>query len=299
MSLTTTQLTLTTCRHNFIFFQTYTLTLHIHPIHSSNFTYRTETLTHPCEMDSLCEMCENAANMTCFECENSRYCSKDCQKRGWHKHKILCRSFRDFSDSARPSPLHTRAICFPVNATSPHFIWLPFEQHHLGDTCKDDNHYPVRGNLLGRLDTATECASTDYNIVLDRQLMYTITFMVRKSALRDGSKVNESVKNVLDGKYEWLFDCRGPMIAYARFGPPYQCHDLNMTYFRHLVDILTTFLFSGTSTELKELRAIDTKPENTATEISSTREHSTKIQAPHSPKKQDSHLLEAQNSCSM
>lgn len=189
----------------------------------------------------LCEMCPKAATSTCSKCDNSRYCSKACQKRGNKLHKVLCPSFKTFNDTTRPSPLHRRAIYFPVNETHPRFIWFPFERKH------GQYDSPVCGDLLGPR-TMMQFVTIRANLTLDRRLEDTITIMVREAGLIDDSARNGSVAAVLTPllrvQHQWM----GPMVVYGEVGTamyPNESKDIDMTDFRHLVDKLNAPTSSG------------------------------------------------------
>ena len=72
-----------------------------------------------------CDVCHKLERTACTGCLNAVYCSKACQKRDWPIHKILCKSFKNFADSTRPSKTHIRALLFPDHSATPEFIWLP------------------------------------------------------------------------------------------------------------------------------------------------------------------------------
>ncbi|KAF2790573.1 hypothetical protein K505DRAFT_250916, partial [Melanomma pulvis-pyrius CBS 109.77] len=182
----------------------------------------------------LCEMCPKLASKTCTKCRSSTYCSHACRKRGWKEHKILCPSFSSFGNAARPSPMHRRAIYFPVDEANPRFIWLPFDRRYKKEI--DDTYdSPVRGDLLGS-NTGIQLIPIKNNIVLYRGLDHTITLMIREAGLCDGSAMNESVKNILGGSpCTWA----GPIIAYGEKGlamDPNESDDLDMADFRHVID---------------------------------------------------------------
>lgn len=39
---------------------------------------------------SLCEVCKGPGSMACGRCHAVHYCGKDCQKKHWPKHKVIC-----------------------------------------------------------------------------------------------------------------------------------------------------------------------------------------------------------------
>ncbi|KAF1849080.1 uncharacterized protein K460DRAFT_278315, partial [Cucurbitaria berberidis CBS 394.84] len=201
-------------------------------------------------MAELCEICNTPASMTCAGCDNSRYCSKLCRKRAWKKHKLLCSIFKEFSDDKRPTPMHRRAIYFPVDDDKPRFIWLEFERR-FDDDLEDDEpeddgyDYPQKRNLLGP-NTAVEYKPIKHNDVLDRPLRHTISLMIREAGMIDGSAPNRSTPNCVDGSPQWPFRWYGPILAIGEEGlsiDPNRSDDLDMTDFRHIVDRLSTWSF--------------------------------------------------------
>lgn len=84
-------------------------------------------MAEPDATDSLCAMVDKKGGHACSGCHSIRYCSKLCQKTDWHLHKILSKSFKDFSDDTRPQKddvVFKRAIFFPEDGDSPEFMWI-------------------------------------------------------------------------------------------------------------------------------------------------------------------------------
>ena len=75
----------------------------------------------------LCIVCPKPGKKLCQGCKNINYCSRECQKRDWKTHKLLCKTFPDFAD--RPTPDSRRVILFPDNESKPKFIWLTTSLH--------------------------------------------------------------------------------------------------------------------------------------------------------------------------
>ena len=85
---------------------------------------------------STCIVCTKEDASLCKQCESAAYCSKDCQKADWPSHKLLCKSFKDFSDEKRPSPGHVRVLSFREDGEAPELRWLETDNWSLWKSVK-------------------------------------------------------------------------------------------------------------------------------------------------------------------
>src|SRR5690242_11314312 len=79
-----------------------------------------------------CSMCKSTAVdvKRCQQCGSSYYCSRKCQKDDWPAHKLLCATYKNFSqEGSRPVHVDKRrsyklGILFPPNKKAPEFVWV-------------------------------------------------------------------------------------------------------------------------------------------------------------------------------
>ncbi|KAF2159591.1 hypothetical protein M409DRAFT_29911 [Zasmidium cellare ATCC 36951] len=69
-----------------------------------------------------CGHCSAAASQHCAGCRNIKYCDRNWQKKDWHLHKHLCKTFADFAEP--PGPNLRRIIILPESSDKPHFAWM-------------------------------------------------------------------------------------------------------------------------------------------------------------------------------
>ena len=119
--------------------------------------------TKPEVVPTLCTVCDKIGSKICSGCHNIRYCSVECQVKDRPLHKLLRKTFNDFKD--RPSTNLVRAVFFPDNGDSPHFIWLEDEGYKTGfEFVKKDMGYALSRVKIFRAGSR-----------LHRSLGYTIT----------------------------------------------------------------------------------------------------------------------------
>ena len=102
--------------------------------------------TNDNDNDSLCAMCPLPATKICAGCHSIRYCSKRCQKTDWLLHKLLCKTFQDFSDATRPKEngaLYKRAIMFSEKEDCPRWFWM-----HVTGPIQTDLPFQISPNHL-------------------------------------------------------------------------------------------------------------------------------------------------------
>ena len=74
------------------------------------------------EIDLLCSTCQKEGTSWCGA-YGVRYCSNNCQKQDWKRHKLVCKTFANWDYSARPSNDHFLAILFPTDRKEPELLW--------------------------------------------------------------------------------------------------------------------------------------------------------------------------------
>ncbi|KAK0642607.1 SET domain and MYND-type zinc finger protein 6 [Lasiodiplodia hormozganensis] len=193
--------------------------------------------------DPLCSSCNKTATTKCPRCNCSWYCSKACKKVDSPIHKILCREYREFDLSSRPTTDHHLAIFFAPEKRKPELIWVncPWKgDEHTGLwQCADSRPY---------LDAPLGMSQIQSNDVLKRPLTDTIRIDYRDTFLIDGSPPNLAVKSLCPRRSK-LTDWRGPLLAYGLQGlgmprsyiEPNKSRDLDLNDFRHIVDFLLSY----------------------------------------------------------
>ncbi|KAF2122277.1 hypothetical protein BDV96DRAFT_640331 [Lophiotrema nucula] len=192
--------------------------------------------------DNLCEVCPKTGDQRCSRCRQVRYCSHQCQRAAWVKHKLVCDSATEFNSQDRPTPdaaevYYRRALLFDPEKTKPNFIWLKFKLEQV------DGHFVEQPQLdaVGIDEPDIEDFMIQKHPVLDRTLPHTIRLRFRDNFLSDGSKANAPVQS-LKTKHDW----RGPMVAYAMKGTEgiedlRESDDLDATDFPSIVSFLKVY----------------------------------------------------------
>ncbi|KAK3904267.1 hypothetical protein C8A05DRAFT_31948 [Staphylotrichum tortipilum] len=99
-----------------------------------------EKLTHPdiralCApdrfFDDRCLMCDRPylGFFGCKSCNNTRYCSWQCQADDTAHHTLVCAQFRDITRAQPPSKKSKRIIIFPAQTTTPIFAWSELKHY--------------------------------------------------------------------------------------------------------------------------------------------------------------------------
>jgi hypothetical protein len=211
---------------------------------------------------TLCEECEKEGALRCGGCSASWYCSKECQKKAWLLHKILCRTLNDFQEAPKaegPGEEYTRAIYFHPDESAPRFIWLKTKDEIPENGCP--GYLSICPGALATINNK-EAESGEsilmkhlmirYNHALARPLPYTLFLSYREDFLHDRSTHNQAIDKIIDLNSPHLHDWRGPIIAYGtdvfddipyRYDPSYS-HDLGPSDLRIIAHRLNTYYFT-------------------------------------------------------
>lgn len=201
-------------------------------------------------------MCLSPNAALCSGCQSCAYCSQACKDQDAGSHNFLCATFKDFSDTTRPSPNHVRGIFFGERANSPTIVWVRiFEDGLLANTPD------VKAHLFGNI-TAAQDRSRETNI--DRICTQHknprtradnpdrfVTCWYRENFLMDGSHPNMAKFAATQpelariGKTESITWC-GNVLAVAHkqiemdeYGFEDKIVDITMEYYRDIIDFLT------------------------------------------------------------
>ncbi|KAI4678566.1 hypothetical protein J4E81_010661 [Alternaria sp. BMP 2799] len=173
---------------------------------------------------TLCDECDNESTLRCSGCGSSWYCSKECQKKAWALHKILCKSVKDFQDRPEaegPDEKYTRAIYFHPDEGAPRFVWLKTmtKDGEYGHPCLTACPGALAANNEKETESGEEIGMTDmkirHNHALARRLPYNLFLSYRENFLHDGSTHNMAIDKIIDPNSPHLHAWRGPMIAYG------------------------------------------------------------------------------------
>lgn len=204
-----------------------------------------DSQTQPGTAQARCAMCSNVSTQKCASCGEIKYCSKQCQRNDWPIHKILCKTFKDFSDPQRPGPDYKHAIRFPKNGEQPHFFWL---QHVIKPELPSA---PGVNNLVevAALDTLEDVTDIEHNgeisvfssDILRRPVEHIFEIMgkFREGNCSDNIPANEINQSLLNIDRELQDVWYGDIVAYSLHHTS-QKHALDMgpMEFRHAVDKL-------------------------------------------------------------
>ncbi|KAH7087169.1 hypothetical protein FB567DRAFT_602752 [Paraphoma chrysanthemicola] len=178
---------------------------------------------------NLCSMCDRPAkNLYCARCDCSFYCSKTCQIDDAPLHKLLCRSFKDFSADKAP-PSHYRFILFHDRKDKPEFVWL-----HCPSLSS-----PVLPQRIAHVDQRG-CSPkivwfADFNPLLGRSRKRMCLIGHAKTG-SDGKYHSVGARNgslmTVDNVLYFAEEFRGPLLLFSMDG------HLNMMDFRNSIDLM-------------------------------------------------------------
>ena len=184
-------------------------------------------LEHYVHLPAACTMCNNPRKWQCNTCHCSQYCSQQCQKDDWPVHKLLCKTFRDFNLSTRPSPNHIRALYLHPSAEYPTFVWLLEPGQDNGG-----NIVLEGGALPGNNETLEPVEKIVASVLLRRMLQPTLLVAASINQPTSGNKSLERINLELSRSFH------GPILVMGCMEVNASCTaaDLDMMDFRHLVD---------------------------------------------------------------
>ncbi|KAF2757537.1 hypothetical protein EJ05DRAFT_486582 [Pseudovirgaria hyperparasitica] len=195
--------------------------------------------------------------MWCHTCKAARYCSQKCLIADLSTHKLICKTYKDFDLSERPTHEHKRAILLDPYKSSPTFIWLHCEWS--GATFGEFQYAKVE-SYLGE-DACPERQNIKYNKVLKREVEELITVCVRDTFEIDPSLLNSSVSSITAGSVGHNFLWRGPIVVYGKCGLDRDaslCRDIRMSDFKHVVDFFRSYVYKPAAVRKEPQQPITT-----------------------------------------
>jgi hypothetical protein len=188
-----------------------------------------------------CTMCNRQGPSCCSVCQESIYCSVECQNKDWPAHRLLCHSSKNFNTS-NPLPCpdknrsYKRGILFRAHADAPSRVWLKYNNPY----GYDDN----AGDFLGDDKPMQSRSTVQKNLVQGKQLSNTIDVIYRDEFGNDGSRQNRTILAATSAQGGVKFNWRGNVVAMMRLGSsPLSTVvvDMGLSAFRDVVDHFTTY----------------------------------------------------------
>ncbi|ORY16924.1 hypothetical protein BCR34DRAFT_74348 [Clohesyomyces aquaticus] len=190
-------------------------------------------------------MCANPSTLHYGSCGNSIYCSKECQKSDWPKHKLLCKQMADFPDSVRPASVspdsyYRRAIYFDPSQVKPSFVWLEVRKQNVGGA---PYWIPFLDHLMSRNKTNRVIEYIGKNLRTGRNFNKVIQVWYRDHYFNGSSVRNQGIMRAIDlGLRDVAKEWRGPMVFRGleeyESRPGVQGVDMNASDMRHNVGFL-------------------------------------------------------------
>jgi hypothetical protein len=194
-----------------------------------------------------CPRCTVAGTKICGGCRNIKYCSAECQQADWPTHKVLCSTFKDFTQ--RPSPNKRRIIAFLPGETKPRFIWA---------TAVGDLYYHTIDamSIFPTEEPYHEKITIHHNAWTNTGLGYRIKMCFIGYARDHYPGPNKAVVTATDQLSLSGFGFPGPVFAYCgRLGDSWSdaetehesvtSDDMDMRTYAHLVAYLTYYWNEG------------------------------------------------------
>ena len=173
---------------------------------------------------NACTMCNKPGINHCSTC-GSRYCSKKCQEDDWPVHKRLCKIYKRFKQSKRPSPYHNLVVYFPHDSEDPVFSWL-----HIPSVDKEGNINMEPDGLLGNSRKLRPVQKLKANFLLLRLLPYELQYAISTDQPKDSG--NKSLGSI-DEDLSYLLN---ESILVTRGTGDGKSNDIDLADVRHFID---------------------------------------------------------------
>ncbi|KAL2214226.1 hypothetical protein CC79DRAFT_1328138 [Sarocladium strictum] len=192
-----------------------------------------------------CLICEQPNSKLCAVCKGSAYCSKECQKKDWKIHKLLCADFAALDLSKRPSADHFRGILLPENDEKPTCVWMKYTPDVLGYVLVQ--HIDLETGVVNfGNDSMHRSAHIFEDKILGRKLTTLTSLHHRENFLGDGSSFNKAIRRIDSLKANKPAFWRGPVVIVG-INEVQQQHwkskrrDATMKDFRYAADYFLTY----------------------------------------------------------
>jgi len=187
---------------------------------------------------SQCTICNFPNSRACASCRSAAYCSVECQQTDWPVHKTLCKAFKAFQSSAKPTSNSKLGLLFPVDSEQPRLVWIECELREDDSDSEDGPYeYPHVQSLLGPDKPFPEHKPIRRDVFRGFDLDHTVEVLARDAFLIDGSKPNICVVKLTKGAIH--HDWRGPLVVISWHGiatDPQRVRDITLSDFRTAVD---------------------------------------------------------------
>jgi hypothetical protein len=188
-----------------------------------------------------CPRCKDEGTKVCGGCRNIMYCSAECQQADWPTHKVLCSTFKDFTQ--RPSTDKCRVVAFLPGEAKPRFMWATVVDKAYYLTIDASSLYPTAEDYEPKIRIF-------HNAWADTGLDYELQLYFTGGAHEYYPYRNKAVSTATNDMSRFNF--QGPLFAFCgRLGkflgdPEFehdvvQAYDMDMLTYAHLVAYLAYY----------------------------------------------------------
>ncbi|KAH8769640.1 hypothetical protein F5882DRAFT_256156, partial [Hyaloscypha sp. PMI_1271] len=164
-----------------------------------------------------CTVCNINNAAECSVCKSAAYCSEKCKKEDERLHLMVCKQFATFVDkNPRPSEKAFTAIKLEPESKVPELVWVQgrnyndFKIFEMGASFNQPVKYTFLGDDNPRPNEVRITSHSTPKFDLD----HTVAFNFRDAFFYDGSKTNECVANMANGKHKHRWCGRLVVIAW-------------------------------------------------------------------------------------